>query len=133
MAKGEPLGDDGFDFIGVKMDVLITVISFVGVFLLGSMSTLFVTRYIIKEELLKAREGGGLCPSPLPVEVESVTPEIVAIIGAVVAAHLGKRVQIKRVRRIFERGSNPWAQQGRVTIQASHYFPHSPGGVVRRS
>jgi methylmalonyl-CoA carboxyltransferase large subunit len=39
------------------------------------------------------------------------------VLGAAVAAFLGKKAHIRRIQLI---GSNAWAQQGRVTIQASH-------------
>jgi methylmalonyl-CoA carboxyltransferase 12S subunit len=43
--------------------------------------------------------------------------EIVLIISAAVAAFLGKKAPIRQIRLL---GSTAWAQQGRVTIQASH-------------
>ena len=42
--------------------------------------------------------------------------ELLAISGAV-AAYLGVKAHIKQIRLI---GGNAWAQQGRVSIQASH-------------
>ena len=43
--------------------------------------------------------------------------EMVLVIGAAVAAFLGKKAPIRQIRLL---GSAAWAQQGRVTIQASH-------------
>ena len=43
--------------------------------------------------------------------------ELVLVIGAAIAAFLGKKPRIRQIRLL---GSGPWAQQGRVTIQASH-------------
>jgi methylmalonyl-CoA carboxyltransferase 12S subunit len=51
-----------------------------------------------------------------PVE-EDLSEEIVLIISAAVAAFLGKKAPIRQIRLL---GSTAWAQQGRVTIQASH-------------
>jgi methylmalonyl-CoA carboxyltransferase large subunit len=48
---------------------------------------------------------------------ESLSEEIILVLGAAVAAYLGKRAPIRQIRLL---GSAAWAQQGRVTIQASH-------------
>src|SRR5262245_37933395 len=78
--------------------------------------------------LEKAAAAGGLGPpasalgtavtavAPAPV-AEGLSEEIVLVIGAAVAAFLGKRAPIRQIRLL---GSSAWAQQGRVTIQASH-------------
>jgi methylmalonyl-CoA carboxyltransferase large subunit len=55
-------------------------------------------------------------PSPVPA-VEELSEELILVIGAAVAAYLGKKAHVRQVRLV---GSLPWAQQGRVTIQASH-------------
>jgi len=49
-------------------------------------------------------------------EPETLPEEIVLVISAAIAAFLGKRAHIRQIRLI---GSVPWAQQGRVTIQAA--------------
>ena len=51
------------------------------------------------------------------VAAEGITEEEVLAISAAVAAYLGVRAHIKQIRLI---GGNAWAQQGRVSIQASH-------------
>jgi len=43
--------------------------------------------------------------------------ELIVIISSAIAAFLGKKPHIRQIRLI---GSTAWAQQGRVTIQASH-------------
>jgi len=48
---------------------------------------------------------------------EGLSEEIVLVIAAAVAAFLGKKAPIRQIRLL---GSAAWAQQGRVTIQASH-------------
>jgi methylmalonyl-CoA carboxyltransferase large subunit len=59
--------------------------------------------------------------APAPV-AEGVSEEIVVVIAAAVAAFLGKKAPIRQIRLL---GSAAWAQQGRVTIQASHALePH---------
>jgi methylmalonyl-CoA carboxyltransferase large subunit len=57
------------------------------------------------------REPGGS-----PAE-EGLSEEIILVISAAVAAFLGKKAPIRQIRLL---GSTAWAQQGRVTIQASH-------------
>jgi methylmalonyl-CoA carboxyltransferase large subunit len=55
-------------------------------------------------------------PTPAP-PAEGLSDEMVLVIGAAVAAFLGKKAPIRQIRLL---GSAAWAQQGRVTIQASH-------------
>ena len=52
-----------------------------------------------------------------PPLVEEIPAEILLIISAAVAAFLGERGHIKAIRLV---GSSRWAQEGRVSIQASH-------------
>jgi methylmalonyl-CoA carboxyltransferase large subunit len=60
-------------------------------------------------------------PSPPPAApAEELSEELVVVIGAAVAAFLGKKPRIRQIRLL---GSAGWAQQGRVTIQASHAVP----------
>ncbi|HKB39566.1 MAG TPA: hypothetical protein VKD72_24225 [Gemmataceae bacterium] len=56
-------------------------------------------------------------PGAPPPAAEGLSEEIVLIISAAVAAFLGKKAPIRQIRLL---GSTAWAQQGRVTIQASH-------------
>jgi len=59
-------------------------------------------------------------PSPAPQpQPEPLTEETVLAIAAAIAAFLGKRARIRQIRLV---GSTPWAQQGRVSIQASHHL-----------
>ena len=48
---------------------------------------------------------------------KGISEEIILVISAAVAAFLGKKPRIRQIRLL---GSAAWAQQGRVTIQASH-------------
>ncbi|MEJ7636870.1 MAG: hypothetical protein WKF75_02485 [Singulisphaera sp.] len=56
-------------------------------------------------------------PSPVAARPEGLGEELLLVLGAAIAAYLGKSAHIRQVRLI---GSPAWAQQGRVTIQASH-------------
>jgi methylmalonyl-CoA carboxyltransferase large subunit len=79
---------------------------------------------------LEAREAARFAPPPAPAaapapvapkqEEEQIEPEILMVIAAAVAAFMGHKARIRRVRRSATPGMNPWAQQGRVSIQASH-------------
>jgi methylmalonyl-CoA carboxyltransferase large subunit len=55
---------------------------------------------------------------PAPEKPEISEEELIAI-SAALAAYLGVRVRIKQIRLL---SSHAWAQQGRVSIQASHKF-----------
>lgn len=69
-----------------------------------------------------------VAPSPSeltnPAASEEVSPEVLTIISAAVAAFLGKKARVRSARWI--RPTTPtsvWAQQGRVFVQASHNLP----------
>jgi methylmalonyl-CoA carboxyltransferase large subunit len=53
---------------------------------------------------------------------EEVTPEMLVVMAAAVTAFLGKRVRIRSAKRLQSPYEivNPWSQQGRVFVQASH-------------
>jgi methylmalonyl-CoA carboxyltransferase large subunit len=57
---------------------------------------------------------------PEPEAVEEVSPEIIMVLTAAVAAFLGKRARVRGARLVRTAPSNAWAQQGRVFVQASH-------------
>jgi methylmalonyl-CoA carboxyltransferase 12S subunit len=61
-----------------------------------------------------------LAPSPPPTQPaveQGLSEELLLVISAAIAAFVGKKAHIRQIRLI---GSAAWAQQGRVTIQASH-------------
>ncbi len=53
---------------------------------------------------------------------EEVAPETMVVIAAAVTAFLGKKVRIRSAKRLQSPYEivNPWSQQGRVFVQASH-------------
>lgn len=55
-------------------------------------------------------------------EREEITPEILVMIAAAVTAFLGKKVRIRSAKMLQSPYEvvNPWSQQGRVFVQASH-------------
>jgi methylmalonyl-CoA carboxyltransferase large subunit len=56
-------------------------------------------------------------PPLTTAEDENLSEELVIVISAAIAAYLGKKPRIRQIRLL---GGPAWAQQGRVTIQASH-------------
>ena len=60
-------------------------------------------------------------PAPAPM-ADGPSEELVLVIGAAIAAYLGKKPHIRQIRLL---SSDAWAQQGRATIQASHVLPRS--------
>jgi len=66
-------------------------------------------------------------PAPVALEAapqlaplkEEITEEELIAISAALGAYLGVRIRIKQIRLL---SSHAWAQQGRVSIQASHYL-----------
>lgn len=52
-----------------------------------------------------------------PAPEETISEEVLLAIAAAVAAFLGERAHIRQVRLIR---TSAWAQEGRVSIQASH-------------
>jgi methylmalonyl-CoA carboxyltransferase 12S subunit len=58
-----------------------------------------------------------------PAAKEGLSEEIMLVIAAAVAAFVGKSARIRSARYVHE-GMSPWAQQGRVFVQASHNLVH---------
>ena len=56
-------------------------------------------------------------PSPPPAAI--ISEELIGVISAAIAAYLGVLPHIRQISLV---GGASWAQQGRVTIQASHTF-----------
>jgi methylmalonyl-CoA carboxyltransferase large subunit len=55
--------------------------------------------------------------APSGPAAEGLSEELVLVLSAAIAAFLGKKAPIRQIRLI---SSAAWAQQGRVTIHASH-------------
>jgi methylmalonyl-CoA carboxyltransferase 12S subunit len=56
-------------------------------------------------------------PAPVPAPHEEIGEEVLLVIAASVAAFLGERAHVRQVRLV---ASEAWAQQGRVSVMASH-------------
>jgi methylmalonyl-CoA carboxyltransferase large subunit len=71
--------------------------------------------------------GGEAPPAEKSVAREKpVTPDVLVIIAAAVSAFLGKKIRIRSARMLQSPYEivNPWSQQGRVSVQASHFLRH---------
>ena len=64
----------------------------------------------------------------VPEKKEEVSPEMIIVLSAAVTAFLGKKVRIRSAKMLQSPYEivNPWSQQGRVIVQASHNL--RPGG-----
>ena len=70
--------------------------------------------------VLEKQDGGHEAEASAPVQVAApaaITEEELLAISAAIGAYLGVRAHIRQIRLL---GSSAWAQQGRVSIQASH-------------
>ena len=99
----------------------------------GAIGGALASRYVIRREVEALRAALAPPPSPPPKpepvaaapqpEISAeITPEILMVLSAAVAAFFGKKARIKRARVAagpVAHGS-AWAQQGRVFVQASH-------------
>ena len=56
-------------------------------------------------------------PAAAAAAAEGLSEDLILVISAAIAAYLGKKTPIRQIRLL---GSAGWAQQGRLTIQASH-------------
>jgi methylmalonyl-CoA carboxyltransferase large subunit len=66
---------------------------------------------------LAAPQPVGAPQVPAAPAPEAITEEELLAISAAIGAYLGVRAHIRQVRLL---STNAWAQQGRVSIQASH-------------
>lgn len=86
------------------------------------------------EEPVKMERVVEISKPPIAAQVqgsEEIPPETLAKLSETIAAWLGKKVRIRSVKMLPTPNAvlNPWAQQGRVVVQASHYLEH--GGRER--
>jgi methylmalonyl-CoA carboxyltransferase 12S subunit len=66
-------------------------------------------------------------PSQPSEKHQGISPEVLLVIAAAVTAFLGKKVRIRSAKMLQTPYEivNPWVQQGRVVVQASHNLsPH---------
>jgi methylmalonyl-CoA carboxyltransferase large subunit len=124
---------DGVDFMGLFLLPLGIIAGWVAG---AAMSRRMVHSEVSRLEGLIAARNGKVDSVPVPAQplvitpapprpaepevVEEVSPEIIMVLTAAVAAFLGKRARIRGARLVRNAPSSAWAQQGRVFVQASH-------------
>jgi len=67
--------------------------------------------------VLPARDAAQPLAAEMAAQPDGLDEETLMVISAAIAAFLGKRAHIRQIQLL---GHAAWAQQGRVTIQASH-------------
>lgn len=67
-----------------------------------------------------ANSEASVAAAPTAETNGEITPERMALIAAVVTTFLGRKVKIHQARQVNPEVVSPWAQQGRVFVQASH-------------
>jgi hypothetical protein len=74
------------------------------------------------KELERLRTQMAKMTGGAPVPDEPVRPEMLVIIAAAVSSFLGRKIRIRSARMLQTPYEiiNPWSQQGRVSVQASH-------------
>jgi methylmalonyl-CoA carboxyltransferase large subunit len=70
----------------------------------------------------KAEATAPAAKAAVQQKAEEVTPEMLVVIAAAVTAFMGKKVRIRSAKMLQSPYEivNPWSQQGRVFVQASH-------------
>jgi len=53
---------------------------------------------------------------------DEITPELLMVMSAAIAAYLGKTVRIKQVRFMNPQLDNSWGRSSRVVLQSSHFL-----------
>jgi methylmalonyl-CoA carboxyltransferase large subunit len=79
----------------------------------------------VRREVSRLRERVAALETAVPASspvANELSEELILVISAAIAAYLGKKPHIRQIRLL---GTAGWAQQGRLTIQASHLLPHS--------
>jgi hypothetical protein len=72
---------------------------------------------------LQGRQAGSATEAaPAPQEI---SPETLVMLAAVATTFLGKKVKVRSAKMLQTPYEivNPWAQYGRVSVQASHNLP----------
>ena len=53
---------------------------------------------------------------------DQITPELLMVMSAAIAAYLGKSARIRRARFLDPQLMNAWGQSSRVVVQSSHFL-----------
>jgi methylmalonyl-CoA carboxyltransferase large subunit len=71
----------------------------------------------LQSRVAELESGAKAAATPATPAAPDLDEQTVILIASAVAAFLGKRPRIRAIRLL---GTTSWAQQGRVSIQASH-------------
>jgi methylmalonyl-CoA carboxyltransferase large subunit len=84
-------------------------------------STAALSAAATRARMPAAPANGAVAQPPAPLDAE-ISPEVLIVISAAVTSFLGKKVRIRSAKMLQSPYEivNPWAQQGRVIVQASH-------------
>ena len=79
-----------------------------------------------QSEMLAKLSAAAAAPAEAPAQEKAVSPDVLVIIAAAVSSFLGKKIRIRSARMLQTPYEivNPWSQQGRVSVQASHWLRH---------
>jgi len=88
---------------------------------LGHPTTIKPAAAPVSVPVAKAEAAAPTAKAAAP-QAEEVTPEMLVVMAAAVTAFLGKKVRIRSAKMLQSPYEivNPWSQQGRVFVQASH-------------
>lgn len=81
---------------------------------------------LAKQSEMLAKFASAATSADVPAHEKPVSPDVVVIIAAAVSSFLGKKIRIRSARMLQTPYEivNPWSQQGRVSVQASHWLRH---------
>ncbi len=91
----------------------------------GSAAGALAALFLVRREAGRSRfamQPQAADPTAAPArsaKAEEISPEVLSVISAVVAAFFGKSARVRSVRQVRPAPS-PWAQEGRVSVQGSH-------------
>jgi methylmalonyl-CoA carboxyltransferase large subunit len=71
----------------------------------------------LQNRVVELEHGAQTAATPAAPVAPDLDEQTVILIASAVAAYLGKRPRIRAIRLL---GTTNWAQEGRVSIQASH-------------
>ena len=63
---------------------------------------------------------------PMTLKDKEITPQLLMVISASIAAYLGKNVRIRQARFLEPQHLNSWGQSSRVVLQCSHILRRGP-------
>jgi hypothetical protein len=91
------------------------------------LTMLMIADRLQEKEAMPAQAGKVAAAPPVPIAPSpaiakgEVSPDTLLVIAAAVTASLGKKVRLRSAKMLYSHESfNPWSQQGRAVVHASH-------------